>query len=152
MFLYRAFTFFIALFVIQLCWTDDIFFYYNRWDRADIAQTLLLNGCPADEPNDSHQTPLLIACKEGKVSCAAAILEAGASINQSEHRTEDTLLHLAARLGNADLMSLLLSYEVEANEYNSEGMAPLHLLASLGHLDALNLLLQHPDIDKQRYV
>ncbi|OHF04301.1 hypothetical protein CORC01_00640 [Colletotrichum orchidophilum] len=54
----------------------------------------------------------------------------------------DSLLHIAARGSNADMVNQLLSFELSANLAGSDGRTPLHVAAASGNVDAVKALLE----------
>ena len=64
---------------------------------------------------------------------------------------ENTNLHLQAKLGHADTISLLLEngiYGTQINELNINKRTPLHLAAEIGHTNVVSVLVQYKQEDK----
>ncbi|KAI8486429.1 Ankyrin repeat and SOCS box protein 10 [Branchiostoma belcheri] len=70
-------------------------------------------------------TPLFIVVSNGHVDCASYLLRMKADVNYAP--TNDAPLHAACKLGNAELVDLLLAYKADANQMNEDGYCPLHL-------------------------
>jgi ankyrin repeat protein len=61
-----------------------------------------------------------------------------------------TPLHVASRLGHADVAQVLLEYEADINAQDSFKWAPLHSAATEGHPKVVQLLLERgAALDKQ---
>ena|SRR5277367_4468704 len=54
----------------------------------------------------------------------------------------DTLLHIAARLGNDKLVKYALSTKIDRNAQNEAGFTALHIAALEGYVDTVKLLLE----------
>ncbi len=74
-------------------------------------------------PNEEGQTPLHLACNEGHLEAAKALLELKADVNsKNRKRYGVTPLHLAAHSGSSDLVLLLLQRgaDIDATKTNSQ--------------------------------
>ena len=67
---------------------------------------------------------------------------AGASMNPRDHRKR-TPLHVAAEVGEEDLIELLLDKKADSNIADLDGNTPLDLAAKERYESAFNLLLMH---------
>lgn len=88
--------------------------------------------------NDSKETPLLLACKFDHSSCCSLLLDAGASVDQSDC-VGNSPLHFA-REGN--LMARLLELGADPATKNVKGRTPLHEAAIWGTSEGFKALLQ----------
>ena len=62
--------------------------------------------------------------------------------------TNETLLNLATRRNDCELIAFLLAYpDIDVNVSGGSGLTPLMAAAQSGKVEAVNLLLQHKDID-----
>ena len=84
-----------------------------------------------------HQ--LVYACNIGKLS---TLLNKGADVNIQDNKGY-TALHIAASLGNYELIELLSAYSADANICNKYGELPLHIAIRNGDLDSIAILLHH---------
>jgi len=82
---------------------------------------------PFDMKNRYNETPLFLAVKKGHNEIVDYLLEAGADPNCQNSRSErDGPLHLAAKLGMAEIVKTLCSYNTaNLNAVNGLGLTPL---------------------------
>jgi ankyrin repeat protein len=81
-------------------------------------------------------------CEEGKIDMVKLFLEKGANINKKDERG-NTSMHVACRIGNIELVKLLLSWkEVNINEKNDWKNTPLHKACKNNHTEIVELLLR----------
>ncbi len=93
--------------------------------------------------NDGH-TPLLVACREGHVEIARALLEAGADVNAVEPVFGAVPLHKAVYNGRVDITELLVSCPGINLDYQgaTNGYTPLHDALWHGYDDCARVLVQ----------
>jgi len=77
-------------------------------------------------------TPLYAAIKYGTSKAVKLFIETDVNAN---HNKDETLLHYAAKVGNLDVMRLLLGKGIDVNVKQNDGTTPLHL-ASLYNIDS----------------
>jgi ankyrin repeat protein len=109
------------------------------------AEVNALDDHPADEYFRQYTngwTPLHFAAMGGKSATAAILLNHGAKINAVDQRGKHTALHLAAWVGNADLVTLLLARKADRDAKDEMNRTPLDLAREKGHLAAIKLLGQ----------
>ncbi|XP_023246750.1 transient receptor potential channel pyrexia-like [Copidosoma floridanum] len=124
--------------------------------NADTVRCLLKAGADINI-GLSGKSPLYYAVQNAgqnkDVSCVRILLEAGASPNNPQVYTE-TPLHVAASLGLAECIELLLKYGADVRvQFGNERSTPLHLAAEEGNLECTRLLLQAgaiPDVTNSR--
>ncbi|CAG9860777.1 unnamed protein product [Phyllotreta striolata] len=89
----------------------------------------------------SGRSPLYFAVQSTAVDCVKELLTNNAVPNPSQVFTE-TPLHVAAALGDAEIMKLLLQHGAAVNvKYGPCKMTPLHLAAEDGDAECLGMLL-----------
>lgn len=84
---------------------------------------------------------LQVAVGKGDINTVRNLLLGGACANSKHDNSGDTLLHLAAKLGDEEMLKLLLGHGAEIDAFNEEGCAPLFLAARRGHVPAVRALL-----------
>ncbi|WP_159591791.1 ankyrin repeat domain-containing protein [Hydrogenophaga sp. BPS33] len=128
--------------------------------QMGIANQLWVAGACPTQPTKDGVTPLHQACTHPTAQMARALLEhpeilevhgqacdMPTVLNQTTKKGE-TLLHWAARAGNAELVALLLGQPgIHPNGADERGWTPLHVAARAGRDDIVGLLLGHADTD-----
>lgn len=112
----------------------------------------VLLGAGAD-PNavtgDKGVTPLMEAVSQSETGIAEALLSAKHPVEIDKRGPQQrTALHIAAKRGMSNMVSLLLEKGADALAEDSDGCMPLHLASTEGHVDVLNRLL--PKLGKKQ--
>jgi ankyrin repeat protein len=110
-------------------------------------------GSPVDPLDDNGQTPLFWAAKYSR---SKNVVRELASLNANlQHRDNEgnTALHLAAKYGNAELISALAEVGVPVNATNNEGRTALHVAVESKRrfMADLGVELESPLGSKQSY-
>lgn len=84
------------------------------------------------------ETPLLLACRWGRVNAVRLLLNAGASPDVRNKRGQG-VLHLACENGHAQVVALLRSQKCDASVQDCRGYTPLMMASERGD----TLLLDH---------
>ncbi|XP_043510703.1 transient receptor potential channel pyrexia [Frieseomelitta varia] len=128
----------------------------NEWDfskkytplhcaaaTGDLACVKYLIKSKADVKAEIYgKSPLYYAVLSNAADCVKALLEAGASPNNSQVYTE-TPLHVAAGLGSVICTKLLLTYGADVRfQFGPMKSTPLHLAAEEGSAECTKLLLE----------
>jgi ankyrin repeat protein len=96
-------------------------------DKADLVRALLEDGELADQV-DEHGTPaLMLACQEGQVDCARALLEAGAPVAQARQDDGATALMVACHFGHRECVRELLEAGAPVTQAMPRGTSALML-------------------------
>ena len=77
----------------------------------------------------------------GKTQDLKAMLEAGMSVNLTDHKG-NTLLMLASYNGNFETTKMLLEYKAEVDKKNDRGQTPLAGVCFKGYLDIVKVLVK----------
>jgi ankyrin repeat protein len=88
----------------------------------------------------TESTPLKEACNRGELEIGRALLEAGADPNMVTDNW--TPLMEASRVGNREMIQLLVEFEAECNTTNSDNWTALMAASRNGHTQAVEELLQ----------
>ncbi|CAM9095481.1 unnamed protein product [Scytosiphon promiscuus] len=90
-------------------------------------------------------TELHRAVREGHTQLVEQMLQqpgvVAAAAVSAVNDSGDTCMHLAAKFGHAEIVSLLLHHGAERDRLGSRSRTPLHLASIYGHLKAVNTLL-----------
>ncbi|ESL09820.1 ankyrin [Trypanosoma rangeli SC58] len=104
-------------------------------------EQLLSLGAEVDLKGFDDETPLYIACFNGKIKVVLLLLENGANVNTKNGRDNETPLHVAARIDNCALIALLVERGANLDAQNSRGETPLYLAAKAGFHNAVYQLM-----------
>lgn len=85
---------------------------------------------------------LFAAAEAMDVDVLQACASHGADFAVTHGETSDTLLHVAARLGDVDLVTFFMGYGVEIDPVNTSGETPLHLATARAELCVVKLLYE----------
>lgn len=101
----------------------------------------LLQGQHPDDLLPVEGQPLLaLAVLNQHASVARFLIEAGADVNWANPEDGATALHLAAALGEADIICSLVSAGARTEAATRDGETPIRLAAKLGHERAAEVL------------
>ena len=107
-----------------------------------LLQFLLVEGVGLNKINNEGNVPLSIAvARNNKV--ALSIFEKNKADFKIALGNETTLMHLAVKHEDRDLIRMLLKHQVPLNVKNTDGMTPLHLAAMSGtNIDFISSLIE----------
>jgi ankyrin repeat protein len=115
------------------------------YGHVDIIYLLLENGYSCSITNNYSYTPLMLAIKNNH-NKAAEILIQKSQISQTADNG-DTLLHLAARYGNAHTVRILIEKYgfnlKDINSVNNSQQTPLYLACQKGEVEAIKILFKY---------
>lgn len=121
-----------------------------RFSWPEAAEYLVAHGASVHSTNSAGTPPYFeaaVAASSHVEAMMTIFTRQGINLN---HQGPDgsTLLHMAAAVGNAELVAFLLSRGIAACERNNKGWTPLHCAASRGDTNIADLLLARGiDID-----
>lgn len=111
--------------------------------KGDIAAVRALLGSKVDvnAPQGDGSTALHWAAYNGNTEMVRLLLASGANVTMKTRLAGLTPLMMAARIGNADVIQLLVDAKADVAAPNANGTTPLMLTAASGKADAVKLLL-----------
>ena len=83
------------------------------------------------------------AIKQGEVTTVKELLKKDPNLLNIRDKDERTLLHVAARCINLDLIELLVSNGASVNVKDNNGVTPLHSVVYRGNIEAVELLISN---------
>ncbi|KAL3131575.1 hypothetical protein ABBQ38_007875 [Trebouxia sp. C0009 RCD-2024] len=109
-------------------------------------QALLSQGADPSATNDQEQTPLYKAVEAKQAVATQALCQFGpGAVNQADEWGLCPL-HIAARAGNADIVTLLLLAQADPTRQSWDKRTPLHFAAQHRHPAIIRQLLVHPSL------
>ncbi|XP_053184922.1 ankyrin repeat and SOCS box protein 9-like [Scomber japonicus] len=93
--------------------------------HPECIESLVQYGADVDQYVDQSGSPLHAACSNQHLSSIKKLLRLGASVNSSV--SGDSPLHIAARLSNPEMVSVLLDHGADHSLRNLESKRPLDL-------------------------
>jgi ankyrin repeat protein len=113
---------------------------------------LLDAGANPNWKNEYGSTTLLAAFSQGNGKIIQLLIDRGASINEIDEKGINydridykTALHIAAKIGLANVVKILLENGADVNHEGSDfefPWTPLHHAAAAGHLEVVKILLE----------
>ena len=116
--------------------------------QPQIVEILIQNNANVDDPDETGEAPLHIACRKNSLECVSTLIrEGGASINV-QNNLGDTCLHYCARTNQYEIASFLLENGANLNLKNVDRLTPLivaktkrnYEVLKVFNRDSLNLL------------
>lgn len=93
-----------------------------------------------EEHNAEGHTLLNIACDNGRVECAEALIAAGADVNAKDYNCRSSL-HLSCHRGSAECAKLLIKAGADINAIDDTRWTPLYIASLRGQLECTNVLI-----------
>jgi ankyrin repeat protein len=88
----------------------------------------------------SHESPLIVAAKNGDIRQVRALLSTGASIDERDEFSERTALMRAAEIGNVEIVRQLLKSGADATLKDDDGLTALMIAKQSGNADVIEAL------------
>ena len=110
-------------------------------DVATIHQELEA-GADVESTDYFLGTPLHVAVVEGKPAMVRLLIDKGARVDALSEVEGRTALHLAAELGDVDMLALLLAKGADLAARDRTGKAAIHLATIAGHAEIIRHLLK----------
>nr|XP_043632115.1 putative ankyrin repeat protein RF_0381 [Erigeron canadensis] len=107
--------------------------------QQDAVKLLLEHKADPNIETDDGITPLLSTVAAGSLPCLELLVEAGAKVNIIAGGA--TPLHIAADIGNSELIMCLLKAGADPNMTDEDGQKPVQVAAARGNRNAVEILL-----------
>jgi ankyrin repeat protein len=125
--------------------TRPLLYHAARDGRSKDVRDLLRSGAAVSEVNirdESGNTPLGVAARNGHLPIVTTLLAAGANPNL-QNRVGASPILAAAKHGHLDVAAALLAAAASPNICNLDGQSPLIAAATYGHGPMAHLLCTH---------
>lgn len=106
--------------------------------QKDAVKVLLEHNANPNLETEDGITPLLSAVAAGSLACLEQLIEAGAKVNISAGGA--TPLHIAADMGNTDIINCLAKAGADPNAADEDGQKPILVAAARGNRSAVEIL------------
>lgn len=93
------------------------------------------------KPSNTSPALLLQALQSGSKERLAELIKKGAVDLNTRYDNDETILHIAARDSDPDIISLLIDAGADIHAKNVRGYTPLHVAAQEGDIEAVKLLV-----------
>ncbi|XP_039303113.1 serine/threonine-protein phosphatase 6 regulatory ankyrin repeat subunit B-like isoform X2 [Solenopsis invicta] len=134
------------------CWGRTPLHYAVENNHADVVRVLVESRADVNFKDNHQITPLLLAGSAVHrtsrtetinkfVKIVKILVDAKASVNDSDPITGNTALHHAVMLGSAEATKILLK-DTRLDNYDNCGNTPLHIAANTKNIEILNILLE----------
>lgn len=113
-----------------------------RKGHVGVVKALLSKGASVDTKTKDQYTALHIAVKHCKPQVVQILLGYGANVQLRGGKSEETPLHIAARIKEGDKVAeMLIKSGADANAASDNGETAVHVAARSGNLRTLKLLI-----------
>lgn len=110
-----------------------------RNSDSQILETLLINKANVLKINKYGDSALMLAALRGPLQNVKALVQAGADIDPEGW----TPLIYAAFEGHVDIVTYLLTLDLDINAQSANGISALMAASRNGHLEVVKILLEH---------
>ena len=118
-------------------------------DRQLLKLLICKGATTTSSASADFDATLLIAASQGLLDAVELNLMRGANV-QAANRSGETSLHIAADLGDIQMVQLLMRFGADVNAMvSSTAETPLHLAAAHGHLDIVRCLVDKRDASRR---
>ncbi len=110
-----------------------------------IVSYLIKNGAQVNQPNEDGEIPLYIAITKGNDVIAGILINKSAEPFEDvnwRNRIGDPIITEAAKMGNPQIIKMLLNAGANVDDLDYEENTPLHIAAAYGNAKAVSVLLQ----------
>ncbi len=110
-----------------------------------IVSYLIKNDAQVNQPNEDGEIPLYLAISKGNDVIAGILINKSTEPFEDvnwRNRIGDPIIAEAAKMGNPQILKMLINAGADVNDVDYEENTPLHLAAAYGNAKAVSILLQ----------
>jgi len=96
-----------------------------------------------NEKDEYGNRPLALAAYNSRLELCAALLQAGAEIDDDGGFKGCTPLLFASEKGHADIVKILLDHNANVDQPTNYGRTPLYIASQEGHVEVVRILKDH---------
>lgn len=123
--------------------SHSVYCYRNNYRCNACGEVISIRNKESHAQHWTDPARLIDATARRDVETVRNMAEHGVNFSAASHpRTGDTVLHVAAKLGDVELISFFMGYGVDTDPLNQQGETPLHLAAEGSDLPAVRLLVE----------
>ena len=119
----------------------NVLHYASLGGNPEVIELMLSHVPSIDLVTKVGSTPLMIAAGNDKLRAVKYLLEQGADSSLQDNKGWN-VLHYASRVGNLEVIELMLSHVPSINSRTKEGATPLMIAAGNEKLQAVQFLLE----------
>ena len=108
--------------------------------KCEVVSMLIQNNANVEEPDETGETPLHIACRKGSLECITALIMSRDIDINAQNRLGETCLHYCARANQCDLASLFMENGSDLMIKNSDGFTPIIVAKAMRNEEVLKVL------------
>lgn len=108
---------------------------------SNVVHALLARGAETTVVNETGFDALHASSMNGDAATALALVEAGADLETMEKSTGATSLHMAAQVGNCEVVEVLVGAGARVDRETTGGETALYFAATRGHSRVVTVLL-----------
>jgi hypothetical protein len=130
----------------SLEWKPCLLHLLVELDRLDMMDYLnaAFDFIDMDVRDDTGFTPLILSIKKRDINAVNTLIKQGASVDLSNmYDMRDSPLHYAVNQGDFTIVELLITYRVNVNTANIEGMTPLMYSCQSNNPGIIEYLLEN---------
>ncbi len=113
--------------------------FLDEGECSEIIEILIAHGVFLDKVDHNGRTALMVAIKEKNLVLAKVIINAGAKVCLSDSEGDSTL-HFASRIGDIDLIEMILERGASPSQRNEYGESPYEIVFFSGNEKAFKIM------------
>lgn len=123
--------------------SHSVFCYRNNYRCSACEEVIALKDKESHVEEWTNGLRLLQATSQRDLETVQGMAAHGADFTVISHpETKDSVLHVAAKIGDVELISFFMGFGVEVDPLNLQGDTPLHIAAEAAEVPALKLLVE----------